>query len=34
MNDQLKGYHNKPNQTETGAPPELDTKEIITPDVV
>lgn len=34
MNDQLKGYHNKPDQTETGALPELDVEVIITMDVV
>lgn len=34
MNDQLKGYHNKLDQTETGAPPKLDAEEIITLDVV
>lgn len=34
MNTLFKGYDNKPNQTETRAPPELDAEEIITPDVV
>ncbi|XP_059067731.1 uncharacterized protein LOC131858498 [Cryptomeria japonica] len=32
--DELKNYHNKPNQTETGAPPELDTEEIVVLDEV
>lgn len=34
MYEQLKTYHNKPDQTDTEAPPEFETKEIVALDEI